>query len=265
VFHRTRPSTARGARLTAALAAAALAGSTLAARGTLQDGGPLVTGSLRAESGQVLAHAEVQACSRTLCLYGESDGDGRFRFELPAAPAAFVIKTPEDMSPPRRRAAALVPIPRTAASRRIDMGLVHVPQFADLRPLAAHGPTQRIDAGDGLELTIAPDDLAPAPGKSFAGVSARRLPARQLPAYDLPRGERVVAVYALHPFGATSRSPVGVSLPSPLPPGTRVAFRTIREIDGTFSDPVPGRSTGTHIHTDTGRGITELTHVVITR
>ena len=47
--------------------------------------------------------------------------------------------------------------------------------------------------------------------------------------------------------------------------GTRVKFRTINEIDGTFSAAVTGRATGTHVVTDPGHGIGRLTYLVISR
>ena len=53
-------------------------------------------------------------------------------------------------------------------------------------------------------------------------LAARRLPADRISAFRLPPGERIVAVYALHPFGAISDSPIGVRIPSTLPAGTPV-------------------------------------------
>jgi hypothetical protein len=246
-----------------AVAAALAAGSAPAA----QTGGDgvIVTGTLKTEGGQALPYAEVQACSARQCLYGESDAHGRFRFELPARPGAFVIKTPEDVAAHPPRGAALAPVWRTQARRVLDVGTVHVPQLGDLRPLPHAAAALRVEAGDGLELTIVRDDLAPPPGKSIAALSARQLSPSQIPAYELPRGETVVAVYVLHPFGATSRSVMGVRARASLTAGIPVRFRTIREIDGTFSDPVPGRATGTHVATEPGRGISELTHIVVTR
>ena len=47
--------------------------------------------------------------------------------------------------------------------------------------------------------------------------------------------------------------------------GTRVKFRTIDEIDGTFSAPVAGQASGRYLTTDPGAGITELTYLVISR
>ena len=52
---------------------------------------------------------------------------------------------------------------------------------------------------------------------------------------------------------------------STLPAGTPVKFRTIDEIDGSFSAAVPGRATGTHVTTDPGTGIGRLTYLVISR
>jgi hypothetical protein len=256
------PAPARPIAVIAVAAASLAAGSSPAA----QTGGDgvIVTGALRSEDGHALPYAEVQACSARQCLYGESDADGRFRFTLPAKPGAFVIKTPEDVAAQPPRGAALAPVRRTPAPT-LDVGTVHVPQLGDLRPLPHAAAASRVEAGDGLELTIVRDDLAPAPGKSIAALSARRLSPSRIPAYELPRGETVVAVYVLHPFGATSRSVMAVRARAALAAGTPVWFRTIHEIDGTFADPVPGRATGTHVATEPGRGISELTHIVVTR
>jgi hypothetical protein len=70
-------------------------------------------------------------------------------------------------------------------------------------------------------------------------------------------------VYALHPFAATSRNAVGIQLESDLAAGTTVLFRTIDEIDGRFSEPVPGVATGTSLMTEEGTGINVLTHLVV--
>ncbi len=225
----------------------------------------MLTGVLRNETGQPLAYSDVQACTTIVCLFGESGPDGRFRFELPVGPAQFVIKTPEDVSTTPRRAAALSPV-RVSGRSYIAAGSVDVPVLPDALALrSAGGDRQTVEAGDGLELTISLSDLVAPAGKVLVGVAARRIPAAQVPSYDLPGDETIVAVYALHPFAATSRSPMGVNVPSGLPSGTPVRFRTIREIDGSFSEPAPGRATGTHVATDRSAGITELTHVVITR
>jgi hypothetical protein len=253
--------------VTVAVAMAVFGGTTTFAQAALERTTPSVTltGALVDEAGRPLAHADVQACAATLCLYGESDADGRFRFELPVNAAPYVVKTLEDLSAMPRRAAAIAPV-RLSGRPRIDMGAVYVPHLPDGRSLRPAGSERlRMDAGDGLELTFVRTDLVPSPGKILTTLAARRIPPSQVAAYDLPGGETVVAVYAIHPFGTTSRLPIGVKAPSTLPPGTPVWFRTIREIDGAFSEPAPGLATGTHVVTDRSMGIGELTHLVITR
>jgi hypothetical protein len=224
----------------------------------------ILTGVLTDETGTARAHAEVQACSATLCLYSETDAGGGFRFELPRRAAPFVLKTPEDLSETPRRAAALAPIPLSGRSS-LDMGPVYVSHLPGGRPLRSAGlASHDMEVGDGLQVTVTSRDLVPPVGKALTVLAARRIRPEHVPRYELPAGEVVIAVYAIHPFGATSRSPIAVRAPSTLPPGTPVLFRTIRDIDGTFSEPVPGRATGTHVVTDATRGIAALTHLVIT-
>lgn len=236
------------------------------AEGGAGGGLAVLTGRLADEAGQPLAHREVQACMTTVCFFGETGADGRFRFEMPLeAPVQLAIKTPEAPSTTPPQAAALAPV-RIAGDSRRDVGTVYVPALPGGPVSILPGPEpQTVQAGDGLELTIRRPDLVPAAGKVLGGVAARRIQPAHVPPYELPNGETVIAVYALHPFAAASRSPMAVRMPSSLPAGSRVWFRTIHEIDGTFSEPVPGRATGTHVATDAAAGITELTHLVITR
>jgi hypothetical protein len=44
-----------------------------------------------------------------------------------------------------------------------------------------------------------------------------------------------------------------------------VRFRTISEIDGHLSEPVPGQADGSAVETDPSAGISELTWLVISR
>jgi hypothetical protein len=148
----------------------------------------------------------------------------------------------------------------------VDVGAVFVPTLPAGVPLpAAQASRQVLAVGDGLELTVDPRHLKAAPGDVLMNVAARRVPAARVPAYRLPVGERVLAVYALHPFAATSESPIGVRAPSTLPAGTAVKFRTMGELDGAWSAPTPGRATGQHVATDPSAGITHLTYLVISR
>jgi hypothetical protein len=225
--------------------------------------GQALSGILRTEEGHTLAHTEVLACSSTVCFFAESGSNGRFRFDLPASPASYVIKTVEEVSMSPRRAAALVPI-RLSGRAALDVGPVYVPSLPELTAVLPGQDPQTLRPGDGLELTLSRMDLQVAPGKVLLGVAARRIPLDQAPAYRLPAHETVVAVFAVYPLGATSRSPIPVRAPSTLAKGTPVRFRSVDDIDGTLSAPVPGRATGTHVVTDGSAGITRLTHVVIT-
>jgi len=56
-----------------------------------------------------------------------------------------------------------------------------------------------------------------------------------------------------------------VRVPSDLPAGTPVRFRTIDEIDGTLSEPVPGEADGQFAATDPDAGIAELSWLVLSR
>lgn len=76
-------------------------------------------------------------------------------------------------------------------------------------------------------------------------------------------GERLIAVYAIHPFAAVSTSPIPVRAPTTLPDGTPVMFRSISEIDGRLSSPVHGVALNGQVSTDQDEGLTELTWLVI--
>ena len=218
---------------------------------------------VRDEAGRPLAYAEVQACTSTVCFFGESGSDGNFRFELPSRAARYVVKTVEDSSMTPRRAAALAPT-RVSGLTPIDLGPVYVPTLPQGAALPVGAGRQVVQPGDGLELTLSRQDLAAPPGKALARLAARRIPLDRVPRYLLPDNESVVAVFALHPLGVTSTSPIAVRARATLPSGTPVYFRTIDDIDGTLSDPVPGYVAGTHVATDASTGITRLTHLVIT-
>ena len=225
--------------------------------------GQALSGVLRTEAGRTLPHTEVLACSSTVCFFSESGSNGRFRFDLPAGPASYVIKTVEDVAMSPRRAAALMPI-RLSGRAALDVGPVYVPSLPEPTAVLPGQDPQTLRLGDGLELTLSRMDLQLTPGKVLLGVAARRIPLDQAPDYRLPAHETVIAVFAMYPLGATSRSPIPVRAPSTLPKGTPVRFRSVDDIDGTLSAPVPGRATGTHVVTDGSAGITRLTHVVIT-
>jgi len=223
-----------------------------------------VAGVLQDEAGQPLGRAKVLACMSTVCFSGRTSADGRFSFPIDS-PAAVVIKTEEDLSPNSRRAAAMMPV-RLTEPRLVDVGAVHVPTLPEGRSIGpARSDPQTLEVGDGLELTLRRSALTAPLGEVLDDVAARRLPATLVPRYPALAGEDVVAVYALHPFTTKSGAPIAVRVPSSLPTGTRVRFRTISEIDGSFSEPVTGRATGTFVATDSSAGITRLTYLVISR
>jgi hypothetical protein len=226
--------------------------------------GPGLAGRLLDGRGKTLVAEDVLACMATVCLYGESGADGSFHFEI-EPPAAVALKTQEDLSIVPRRGAALCPV-AISGQELIDVGPLHCPLLPDgvLFGPAAEDP-QTLAAGDGLELTLRRADLSPRIGDTLVDAAARLMPPSQVCSLLTVPGEEIIAVYALHPFAATSSSPIGVRVPSDLPADTPVFFRTISEIDGHFSEPVPGRTDGAVAATDADTGITELTWLVVSR
>jgi hypothetical protein len=228
----------------------------------VQGGG--VTGVLRDEGNRPMPQARVLACMQKVCLVGQTAADGRFTFQIDS-PVDVVIKTEEQADATPRRGAAVLPV-RLRESRLMDVGAVVVPTLPAGQPF---GPgvqdPQTVDAGDGLTLTLSRSALKPAAGQAILNVAARRLRPAAIRRYPPLPDERIVAVYALHPFAAVSTAAVSLRATSTLPAGTPVKFRTIDEIDGSFSAAVPGRATGTHVATDPGTGIGRLTYLVISR
>jgi len=223
-----------------------------------------ITGVLNDEAGSPLASAHVLACMSTVCYSDRTGADGRFTFPIDA-PAEVVIKTEEDIAPGWRRAAAMAPV-RLTEARLVDVGDVRTPALPEgPRVGPARLDPQALDAGDGLSLTVKRAALKPPAGYAIADVAARRLPAVMLPRYAALLDEEVVAVYALHPFAATSAEPIGIRAASDLPAGTPVKFRTISEIDGSLSAPVAGTASGSFVATDPSAGITRLTYLVVSR
>jgi hypothetical protein len=96
-------------------------------------------------------------------------------------------------------------------------------------------------------------------------VAARRLPEAAIPDYPGERTGRIIAVYALHPFAATSTEPIGVRIPAEVPDGTAVRLMVVDEIDGTFAESVDAVVRNGEIVTPEGTGITRLTHLVVVR
>ena len=226
--------------------------------------GPGIAGTLKDHADQPIGGGKVLACMATLCLFGDAAPDGVFFF--PIEPTAEVaLKTLPDPWATPRKAAALCPV-RIVDSSLINVGALHVPTLPEgaLLGPAAQDP-QTLMAGDGLVLTLRVADLTAPLGDTLVDVAARRVPASQVCPLLTPPGEELVAVYALHPFAAVSTSAIAVKVPSDLPAGTKVRFRTVSEIDGTFSDPVPGEADGASVATAPETGIHELTWLLITR
>jgi len=226
--------------------------------------GPGLTGVLLDQDRRPLPYVSVMACRTDVCFYGSSGADGRFTFLLDR-PGDLLIKTAGDLTASPRRASPMVPV-RVTGDDFVDVGAVYTPSLPPGAAIeaGASGPLS-LDAGDGLTLGFDPSALDLPPGVLLTDLAARRLPESMIPPYPALGSEDVVAVYALHPFAAKSGTPVAVRVDSRLPAGTPVAFRTIDETDGTFSDPVSGTATGESVVTDPGRGITSLTHLVVTR
>lgn len=226
--------------------------------------GPGLRGVLKDEAEKPIANTQVLACMATVCLFGQSGEDGLFLFEI-EPPAEIALKTQEDLSTTPRRASVLVPV-RLANGSLVDMGTVHVPNLpAGTRLGPASADPQTLMAGDGLELILRRADLTPRVGDVLGDVAARAIPAAHRPRLQDLGSEQVVALYALHPFAATSRSPIALRAASNLPAGTPVNFRTISELDGRLSMPVRGQADGSFVSTDPSVGITELTWLVISR
>lgn len=223
--------------------------------------GPGFVGRLVDEEGAPRAGEQVLACTMVFCLTVDSDPDGRFFVPLTDVPETLAVKTHEYWS--EGIAPALLPL-FVPDDVTIDVGELVCPMIA---PGDAWGPVandpQTLDAGEGLQLTVNRADVALPFGTSFDAVGAGALPLDRIPAYDGLEAEEVLAVYALHPFGATVTSPVGVSAPVDLPPGTPVYFRSIGTLGQGLSAPAIGASDGSRASTGEGEGLTELSYVVV--
>jgi hypothetical protein len=230
--------------------------------GTAAPGAWRLVGVLKDAEDRFLDNARVLACMSSVCLYGQTGMKGAFGFTI-ETPADLVIKTEPEPTATPRRAPAMVPV-RAGSLKQVDVGDVYVPGLLEGQRLGpASADPQTLQVGDGLELTLHRGALKPPLGEALFDVAASRVPTAHVPRYPDLGDEEVVAVYALHPFAARSGTPIGVKAPSSLPAGTRVMFRTIDEIDGSFSEPVPGLASGEFVATDPAAGITELTHLVI--
>jgi hypothetical protein len=230
--------------------------------GGADPGTPGLHGVLKSQDESLLPDRQILACMSTTCLFGESDGNARFAFDVDAN-AEIALKTPEQLDVQPRLGALLIPI-RLGRALGLDVGVVHVPTLPDgalLAPISAG--TRSFDAGDGLTLTMASADLTLRLGDTSSDVAARRIPDADLRPIDQLGAERLVTEYALHPFAATSSTKIAVRAPSQLPAGSKLRFRTISELDGSLSEPALGHSDGAFLATDPGQGLTELTWLVI--
>jgi hypothetical protein len=222
-----------------------------------------LSGVLRDDRGAALPRTEVLACLATVCYYGKSAVDGSFAFDI-ESPAFVALKTLPDEDASPRLGAALAPV--ALEGDDVHVGDLFVPTLAEGEEVDPSATTPVVvAAGDGLELTLVPADIEPAPPYFLSEVAARRIPPDQVPELPALGAEHVAAVYALHPFGAASRSPVAVRAPTDLPAGTRVLLRSISDIDGRLSEPVAGLSDGRLVHTEPGAGIEHLSWLVISR
>jgi hypothetical protein len=223
--------------------------------------GPGFVGRLVDEDGAPRAGEQVLACTMVFCLTVDSDLDGGFFVPLTDVPESLSVKTHEYWD--EGIAPGLLPL-FVPDDVTIDVGEIVCPR---VEPGEPWGPVaddpQTFDAGDGLELTMRRADVALPFGTSFDAVGAGELPLDRVPSYDGLEAEQVLAVYALHPFGATSASPVGVSAPVDLPAGTPVYFRSIGILGEGLSAPAVGASDGSRATTGEGQGLTELTYVVV--
>lgn len=221
-------------------------------------------GRLKTPQGGSIAQTTVLGCTATTCFFGETDADGNFEFAIDP-PRKVAFKTHEDLSTSPRRAAALCPV-QVVDDVLVNLNDVFVPELpegASIGPVA--DDPQTLSVGDGLSIAFSRRSLKPVLGESLVDAAARRIPNDQQPALPGLEAQNVVAIYALHPFGAHSTEPIAVRADSTLPAGTHVAFQTISELDGSLSAAVSGIADGTSVSTDAGTGIDELSWLVISR
>jgi hypothetical protein len=240
---------------------------TLAAcEGEDEDGGdvegPGLRGRLVDASEQPLPGVEVLACLATSCYYGESDADGRFSFVI-EPPADIAFKTHANLASVPRMAAALVPVDITDAVL-VELGDVYVPELPDGVVLGP--PSDELQAclvGDGLELSLRSADLTPSIGEFLYDVAAVRIPPEHAPSYAEIEGAQVLAAYALHPFAATSATPIGVRVPVDAPDGTQVMLHALSHLDGNVAEEVVAVIEDGHAVTAPDTGITRLTYLIV--
>jgi hypothetical protein len=223
-----------------------------------------MTGVVVDHNDQPLAGLEVQACTTRTCYIGESGDDGRFAFAL-QPPLQLAIKTHADTDRSPRRAAGILPVTLDAEAD-VDVGRVFVVELPSGVPLGPDTADPRdFEVGHGLALTLVTADLSPAFGERLSDLAAAPVLGANTTTYPELGAEQVLSTWALHPFGATSTSVIGVRAPTDLPAGAQAWIRTINPLDGTLSPPVPATSDGAVLATDPGAGVDQLTWLIISR
>jgi hypothetical protein len=236
-----------------------------ACRASTPPQGPAITGVVKNESGRAIEDLTVQGCTSTVCLFTTSDANGRFSIVGLEPPVRVVVKTPYDDNVTPWRAEAIAPV-HLLGNSNVDVGTVYVPTLPKAVPLGPANDPQTIALPDGLSLTLRRADLKMPLGVAQDDLlSAKLIAPRQVPKFADLGSEKVVAVYALYPFGTKSQSPIAVRLTSTLPAGTKVRLRTVHELDGTLSEPRNATSDGKYITSDPGTGIVDLTWLLVSR
>jgi hypothetical protein len=226
--------------------------------------GPTITGVVKTEAGRAVQDVMVQGCTTTVCLVARTDAGGRFSIIGLKPPVRVAVKTQQDDRGAQLHAEAIVPL-HLVDNSPVDVGTLYMPALPRPITLAA-ADAQTITLPDGLALTLRRYDLkVPVTAADEDKISARRIPAKQLPRFFDLGSERILAVYALYPFGAKSSSRIAVRMKTTLPSGTKVNLRTIHEIDGTLSQPQTATSNGKFLTSDPGTGIVNLTWLIMSR
>lgn len=224
---------------------------------------PLV-GRLVDAADRPISGAVVLACSAGYCQDTTTRSDGRFRFQL-KRPVTIALKAEGVLAGPGRRGAALRPAVGAGAGP-IDVGDLVAPDLPPPVRLPTPGEAPReVELGDGLTLGLDRDALRPPVHTFLYEGAARRLPPGRGAGFTDAVEERVDSIYAVEPFGTTSATPIAVRVPSTLPDGTRVHFRTFSAVDGSLSAAATGAVEGGVARTDPGVGIGELSYLVVSR
>ena len=209
----------------------------------------------------------VLCCSATECPNGNTTGpDGAFTNDkLPLAQRMVKVQENLDIMP--RQGETIAPVLLSMDGVTVDVGTLYIPLMG---AGATFGPSltmpQPLDVGDGLRLTMIRGDVQLSLGVKTYNVAARTVPLGHLPktGFDV-KGEKIIAVWALLPFGSTSKTPIPITAQVMAAPGAAVNFRTVSDLDGSISDAVPGHAAmdGKSVSTDPGKGITTITWLLL--